>query len=509
MAQETYGELRRLLQASDPRLKNSILDSPAPSSAVWKPWARAKVKVIALHLGTSNSFGSPVEYTDAPALAAHMRQAAACANQSSRSIYVLEGLSREFVDLFGHYFSLHPSLFMDHERLVPCGDRMTGENGGLPTLPSTIADKDHVAFKYHEPLTLSRCPTEFRCVCESSGRHIAITRLMGKFSNIGIARRKCTFWSKTMKDGGWTSLIICDPPIRRILTNYSGIVGSDVNTTPYDNGYIDFRSLSDQLKVPCGPPRTSLSEDILFYVQNNSDATDSTHPKFLRTFVEKVIASHYLKLARFLQTNVEVVQWQFSRKQDLASFDVSASEEQWSDIQAWERRIAEYQDDLEGIMLQLGIPLVQLTDFSHVHGSSDSRADFQYLMFRYGEIRQRVHTLAGAVTALASLAGNRAAFKTAELSLKEAERAGYNARSVKMLTILGVVFLPLSFSATLFSMADKYTPGSSNFWVYFAVSFPLLGLVVLAYSLAELGYTRGETRWSPRTAIVNLRRWFT
>ncbi|KAH7345858.1 hypothetical protein BKA66DRAFT_433934 [Pyrenochaeta sp. MPI-SDFR-AT-0127] len=453
--------------------------------------------------------GSPIEFTDAPGLASHLQQVTESADSASRSVYLLEGLSRDFVAVFGQHFNLHPSLFMDHERLVPCADRMTGENGGLPTLPSAIIHEDHIALKYHEPLSFSKHPTKFRCVCESSGRHIAITRIMGKFSNVGIARRKCTFWSTTTKAGGWTSLIICDPPIRRLLANSSGTLSHPVETSPYEAGYIDFRPLKDQLKTRCGPPRTSLLDDILFYIQNVSEETDLAHPRFLRVFVEKLIASHYLKLARFLQTNVEKVQWHFSRRQDLASFDISTSEEQWSDVQAWERRLAEYQDDLEGIMIQLGVPLVNSHESSQAEFSADSRADFQYLWFRYREIRQRVNMLASAVTTLANLAGNRAVFRTAELQLKEAEHAGRGARSVKMLTTLGLIFLPLSFAASIFSMSDKFAPGGSDFWVYFAVSLPLLGLVVFVSLVAELGFKDSETQWSFSVVLSKVRERFT
>jgi Mg2+ and Co2+ transporter CorA len=203
---------------------------------------------------------------------------------------------------------------------------------------------------------------------------------------------------------------------------------------------------------------------------------------------------------------VETVQWQLSRKQDLACFDISTTEEQWSDVQAWERRLAEYQDDLEGIMLQIGIPLMHSPDSAHLESSSDARADFQYLFLRYREIRQRVNMLAGAVTALANLAGNRAAFKTAELSLKEAERAGRGARSVRALTSLGLIFLPLSFSASLFSMSDRYAPGGPDFWIYFVVSFPLLCFVALVYSFTELGFKDSETEWSFKILSANIRK---
>jgi hypothetical protein len=74
-------------------------------------------------------------------------------------------------------------------------------------LPSAIYGRDHVSLKYHEPLLLSTLPTGFRNICDVSGRHIMVTRIMGKFSEVAIARRKCTFWSRKTEAGGWD----CEP----------------------------------------------------------------------------------------------------------------------------------------------------------------------------------------------------------------------------------------------------------------------------------------------------------
>lgn len=121
---------------------------------------------------------------------------------SGRSVYILEGLSSGFVDVLSRHFHLSTVFFQNHERLVPLGNRATGEAGGLPFLPSAILGRNHVCLKYHEPMKSTR-PTGFRNLCEVSGRHIAATRIMGVMSDIIVARRKCTFWSTTYNSGGW------------------------------------------------------------------------------------------------------------------------------------------------------------------------------------------------------------------------------------------------------------------------------------------------------------------
>ncbi|RYP48747.1 hypothetical protein DL768_005404 [Monosporascus sp. mg162] len=298
--------------------------------------------------------------------------------------------------------------------------------------------------------------------------------------------------------------MICDPPIERVLTDYSGQTGYTVKTSPHNTGYVDFMPHKDQIRSRSGPPRTSPLDDIIFYLRTHPSALDLANHNSVRIFVEKIVASHYLKLAEFVQSTIDIVQFNLSRQQDLTSFDVSAVEEQWSDVQAWERRIGEYKDDLEAIMLQLRISFAS-PNLNQVVDWKDSAADYQFLYLRFKEIGQRANRLNGSIAALAGLTGNRQAFKAQELSLEATERSIHEAKSVKALTILGIVFIPLTYTASLFSIPDPHGPGDELFWVYFAASFPLIGLIMLGYYTLELGHANGRMHWSFRTAVRSVR----
>ena len=45
-------------------------------------------------------------------------------------------------------------------------------------------------------------PTGFRNLCDVIGRYVAVTRVIGKFSEVGITRRKYTLWSRENNYGG-------------------------------------------------------------------------------------------------------------------------------------------------------------------------------------------------------------------------------------------------------------------------------------------------------------------
>ena len=202
MGVDSCDDLGRFTRRADSRLKDSKQSITSPT-LTWVPWHRAKPRVVALHLDSNDSLSPATEYQDPDVLQTHLHQRAGSNTTAQRSIYILEALSRDFVAVLRSYFQLHPALFLDHDRLVAFHNRATGEGGGIPFLPSAIQGRDYISIKYHAPLLLSMLPTDFRNLCDVSGRHIAVTRINGRFSEVGVARRKCTFWSRKTEAGGW------------------------------------------------------------------------------------------------------------------------------------------------------------------------------------------------------------------------------------------------------------------------------------------------------------------
>jgi Mg2+ and Co2+ transporter CorA len=45
-------------------------------------------------------------------------------------------------------------------------------------------------------------------------------------------------------------------------------------------------------------------------------------------------------------------------------------------------------------------------------------------------------------------------------------QAGREAKTVKILTIVALVFIPLSFTSGLFSMENECLPGEGRFWMF-------------------------------------------
>ena len=126
------------------------------------------------------------------------------------------------------------------------------------------------------------------------------------------------------------------------------------------------------------------------------------------------------------------------------------------------------------------------------------------MLQRAKALKDRADSLNSAFTGLTGIVGNAQANREAELSVIEAKRSVREAKSVKTLTLIAMIFIPLAFTSGLFSMSDKYIPGGSNFWIFFATSIPLVILVFVVAFFFDLGYDE-EGLWSGSTFLKSFK----
>ncbi|CAN9416270.1 unnamed protein product [Alternaria alternata] len=68
---------------------------------------------------------------------------------------------------------------------------------------------------------------------------------------------------------------------------------------------------------------------------------------------------------------------------------------------------------------------------------------------------------------------------TSLVQIIDARQSLAETANISRLTVLALIFVPLSYISSLFSMNTTNMPGSSHFWVYFAVAIPVTLIVVL------------------------------
>jgi hypothetical protein len=312
-------------------------------------------------------------------------------------------------------------------------------------------------------------------------------------------------------------VILCDPPIEQVFvlmgepirSHFARSKYSKLRSTPpllhmapntlFSGGYLDFIKHSElDKRVSKGPPRTSMLEDLCFYwAEQGSYLEGQSGPGTAAVFMQKIVASNYMQLVDFVRANICNLEYQLSRRNTLTETRIDWIEENWSGLQAWSLRCSEYVESVEAIMIDLGIPFSTspILETKIIDWKSCER-DFQYIHYQFKVFKARVDVLNNSITGLAGIAGNRQALREAKRSLKEA-------KGIKTLTLLGMVFIPLAFCSGLFSMNDQYLPGTASFWIYFAVSIPLILAVFFVAFLINLGYD-AEGDWDLATLLQTL-----
>ena len=85
-----------------------------------------------------------------------------------------------------------------------------------------------------------------------------------------------------------------------------------------------------------------------------------------------------------------------------------------------------------------------------------------------------LHTIQTHLTLLQSRIQSLLPVVMGAFSLLEAQRSVLKADLTIRLSGVALVFVPLSFTASLLSMSDDFTPGRERFWVFWVVSAPLI-----------------------------------
>lgn len=75
---------------------------------------------------------------------------------------------------------------------------------------------------------------------------------------------------------------------------------------------------------------------------------------------------------------------------------------------------------------------------------------------------------------------------TVYLQMLESRYAYSETKNISRLTVLALIFVPLSFVSSLFSMNEAFGPSGPRFWVFFTVALPISILVLLIAKLSSL-----------------------
>lgn len=119
----------------------------------------------------------------------------------ARRLFLLEELQPDYVTAVGHKLRIPPNVISRHRRKALW--EYDHDAGNTPPLPSLNDRSTSFSFQYWELVFFKDQLKDFYLRCADNERHIAVSRIDGRFDNVGIVQRKASFWSKPTRGDGW------------------------------------------------------------------------------------------------------------------------------------------------------------------------------------------------------------------------------------------------------------------------------------------------------------------
>ncbi|KAF2268737.1 hypothetical protein CC78DRAFT_551196 [Lojkania enalia] len=303
-----------------------------------------------------------------------------------------------------------------------------------------------------------------------------------------------SFWSSSVdSDGSWNAVLLVDPApvgyVRCLLTMHLLPLRTqlrDEKSMPRHYLFPEMELLpelpeevSEWAYAHAHPHYKSMFDDILNLITSRCRG-DITDPMAAVEIPRKlVIGINIAFLRRRFLNLLRIQRSQFKPMGPLRHNYLSSFSE--SSLSTWHHQffnfivgscaaMKEFCREMDENMVALGLP-VSATELATADCERIS-AQWEFDGWR------SVQDLARAVEGLTqSLAMGYLQY----ITIQEARISNMNARSLSRITVLTMLFIPLSTVASIFSMSGDYLPGSAKSWVFWAVAIPILIILASIY----------------------------
>ncbi|KAJ4302820.1 hypothetical protein N0V90_001711 [Kalmusia sp. IMI 367209] len=382
-------------------------------------------------------------------------------------ILVIEDLTKNIVELLGTSLGIDPLFFAMHLHVVSRSG-MRHQTPDQATLPSRLSSQKFTNMSYHRAIT---CDT----ISIEGGRLQRDTNIDRKLiflpsTTIGLVQHclSVIHLDPNKARNFWLALVLVDPAI-----SYKYYVDGQkrdeenivhLPSQPFLGLYEDFLPpppFIDSFSTDTEGQRGSLVEDLQYYwTRAVPECFDATNPSLqaVSYYPLKIVAAEWVKYVAVMHHCLKKFEYQHNRLPDLDQFNIDLGE-----LQAWGRRAFLSQSKVEALIRLLRSP--SFNSHKADHKLDCLAEDLELILHKLQDAGRRLENTLPIVMTSVQIADTRRTY---------AEQA-----DIKRLTVLALVFVPLTFIASLFSMNTENMPGSKDFWVYFAVAIPVTLLVVL------------------------------
>jgi hypothetical protein len=284
-------------------------------------------------------------------------------------------------------------------------------------------------------------------------------------------------------------VILCDPQLGDISPNEEIADYHKLSNTAYQGGYTSIVPIpSDTVATRMSRhPQHSMLKDLRYYFTNHAECfselewNDSTVSS---VFLTKISIAHWVRVMESIQVMLPSLELRLTT----AWFE---EQTQFHSLTTICKRLDTYMDDIKHSLLSLQYVFRTLYNtadsyYSPTDSWKDCHKDIEFVYYRFGVLQERAAKVMIAMKGLAMIAGNRQ-------NLEEAKR-------IKRLNLLVLLFVPLGYTSMLFGMRCEFTPGKSKFWVYCitaigAVSLTFFIVKMIGYIQYSLGLKKKKKLW--------------
>jgi hypothetical protein len=377
-------------------------------------------------------------------------------------LYVVEDLSRDMIEHLGYNLDIDPLFFREH-----INDYWWYNTRDpwveLPDLDIVSRERNYFRLTYVQPRYF-RDKKSFSKAKRQAGSFNVLRRLDDDSEHkalfdsdnaiVALVRSKASFWLKPHEDGkegNFTGVLLIDPSITEGYALWKGY-------RPFWNS----PTFSKRQDSYAWQQKESLFDDLLFWIQH-MDRGDvkavSSNPRVMIFRMTQIICSDWNILIRYIMARLGQIEWELERpdfRPDSNKIDASLAK-----LHTWRRRLPLYKTMVKETQKKLFGDL-ERDDCGKITQDdciARMKKDFDIVMEGLVELYERTERIATVATAVTSI--------------EESRRAMDQNRALGRLTYLAVVFAPLSFISSFFSMAPQLSDLGQTFWIYFTVAIPI------------------------------------
>ena len=489
------------------------------------PEQSCRIKVLEF---TSDAMINDVDIDKLPQLDAFWSTVPSAPSARQGRLYLVENISLPWISALGNHFNIDPRFFAEYLKLDL--DRTQNMLGGYHTmrhLPSLRSTATFSTFVYHEIRTFEGVAPrreEYQILTKDNVARLVTTVDHHSGRLTGLIRRTIgLWWQPSETNNSWDAIILVDPGVSDMFHIRRWTAGesspwqtTSCQNTPYLDGYLDFSPWPPPKEQSSSPTDcvsyANILDDISYYWHHASPseiqaALHDVRDAFL--FPYRIMASHWNLQLEYLVSvvsNLEKGMLQFEQmdvhpRAEKITAEVGTLRVLLSDVNGWRRRVYFYLEQMRWNIENLNLPASSSSLFGTNAGddsslSSESIGDLRNLDGIDGVRRARgiggptaaSLTLSDLYPILSSLRLSQELIQSllpvvmGAFSLLEAQHSVIKADLTIRLSSVGLIFVPLSFTASVLSMSGDFLPGEKLFWVYWAINVPLIiGLFWWAY----------------------------